>query len=135
MTNDTQRLSLRDIVNKYKGKEHVRGDTDCNLMFIEYCEPHLYNRMHLTYTDIAGGMAQAKRLLNVRSVRGFLKKSKYKRIHPNFQVAGDVVVFPKGFNVYLSLGDKWFGVGHDDTFQVLRKPEEESPTYLVFRKE
>ena len=135
MTNETHSLSLRDIVTKYKGKQHIRGDTDCNLMFLEYHEPSIFEQMHLTYTDLIGGMAQAKKLLNVRSVRGFLKKNKYKQIHPNFQQAGDVVVFPAGFNVYLSLGDKWFGVGHDDTFQALPKPIEKSPTYLVFRKE
>jgi hypothetical protein len=68
-------------------------------------------------------------------MRQFLKKSpNYTRITPDQQRQGDVVVFHKGFNCYISLGDKWFGVNQEDHFGFMPVVNHNDNNYLVFRR-
>tara|TARA_Y100001973_G_scaffold94033_1_gene145586 strand:- start:68 stop:400 length:333 start_codon:yes stop_codon:yes gene_type:complete len=109
---------------------------DCNLMVLELHEPEYYKQMHEEYDGLVNGVQQSRKVAGVVSMRQFLRKnSNYKRIIPAYQRQGDVVVFPKGFNCYLSLGDKWFGVCHNDTFGFMPLCGHDPDSYLVFRKE
>lgn len=126
---------LSEIICKYNGKSHKRGTVDCNLMVFELYDPKAYSLMYNEYQGIVDGVQHAKKVLNVRSVREYLKKNpNFQLINSNFQQKGDVVVFPKGFNCYLSLGDKWFGVCSGDKFGLRSYRDFKAEDYLVFRR-
>lgn len=128
-------MTLNEIITKYMGQKHVRGSVDCNLMVLELHEPDTYQVMVNEYTDLVNGVQRSKSKLGVVSMRQFLKKHPaYERISPDQQKQGDVVVFHKGFNCYLSLGDKWFGVNQEDRFGFMPICGYEPDAYLVFRR-
>lgn len=126
---------LREVLKKYNRAAHKRGSVDCNLMIFELYEPEAYALMYLEYQGIVDGVQRAKKVLNVRSVREFLKKSdNWQQVDSLQQKKGDVVVFPTGFNCYLSLGDKWFGVCADDRFGLRSFSDFPADQYIVFRR-
>jgi len=127
--------TIKEITSEHNGKEHVRGTRDCNLMFFRLYEPAMFDAIHKQYDDILGGVKAGKRLFGFRSLRSFLQKNKYKEVQPNFQMHGDIVTFHKGHDVYISLGNKWFGVRENNTFGVINRYDFDTNAYLVFRKE
>jgi hypothetical protein len=128
-------MTLNEIITKYAGQKHVRGSVDCNLMVLELHDPDVYEVMANEYTDLANGVQRSKSKLGVVSMRQFLKKNpNYIRISPDQQKQGDIVVFHKGFNCYLSLEDKWFGVNQEDHFGFMPVCDHNDSNYLVFRR-
>lgn len=126
--------SITDLLREHKGKAHIRGDRDCNLLFCALNEPEHYHKLRHEYTGIADGVKAAHRILGVKSVRHFLRKNNYIPIDPNFQILGDTVVFNKGHNVFISLGNKWFGVNKDDLFGLVDMHDYVVESYQVYRK-
>ncbi len=126
---------LTEVIHDYRDKDHIRGDRDCNLMFLKVHEPQLHTKLHQKYTTIVGGVRAALRLLGVRSVHHFLVKNNYTPVQPSYQLRGDIIVFENSHNVYISLGSTWFGVNDDDSFGIINRYEYCESTYNVFRKE
>jgi hypothetical protein len=126
---------IQSIIKEHIGKEHIRGTRDCNLMFFQLHEPEMFKALHLQYDGIISGVKAGKRLFGCSSVRTFLQKNNYTEVSPNFQQEGDIVSFNKGHHLYLSLGNKWFGVRDINIFGVVNRYNHTSDEYLVFRKE
>lgn len=126
---------LIEILREHKGKEHIRGTRDCNLMFFQLYEPEMYTALHLEYTDIIDGVKAGKRLFGFKSLRDFLKKHKsYNQITHNYQKLGDIIIHHKAHDVYISTGTKWFGVKADNTFGLVARYKYNSDDYKIFRR-
>ncbi len=62
------------------------------------------------YSTIKEGCRLAKDLTGYASVRTFLKHSdNYVEVNKHCDIAGDVIVFTRSHDVYISLGRNWFG--------------------------
>ncbi len=114
MNNSIDKVQLKKMAvekcEKLKGQKHNQGINDCNMLFMEMHEPELADKMRGKYSTIKEGCKLAKELTGYSSVRTFLKKSDdYIEIDKYCDIAGDVIVFTKSHDVYISLGRHWFG--------------------------
>ncbi len=120
-------------IGEYNGQNHVRGTVDCNLLFLQIHEPEMYDKLYGKYSTIIGGVRSAKRIIGYRSVRAILDEcGRYEQIDPLKQLPMDIVVFEGRHDVYMSLGNKFFGVNEKDKFSIIQMHN--YTEYLVYRK-
>ena len=128
------KLSILKYFDSVKGQKHIQGQNDCNMIFMDLHEPQLAKKMRGNYKSIREGCVLAKKLTGYASVRTFLKyNNDYEEIKPFCDVAGDVVVFNKSHDVYISCGKNWFGyLGEEQILGVAFKRDYKN--YKIYRK-
>lgn len=126
-------MTPHEIIEDYNGQPHVRGTVDCNLLFLKIHEPEIYEKMYKRYSTIVGGVRSARKYTGYTSIKDVLDNSgNYVKIDKYHQLPMDVVVFDDRHDVYISLGNKFFGVNDQDIFSVF--PMTGYEDYHVYRK-
>ncbi|KAB0285474.1 hypothetical protein F2P58_23475 [Vibrio fortis] len=127
---------VKEVVEDYKGKDHVRGLRDCNLMVLKIFDEENYEKMRGRYSTITGGIRASKRAYGVVSMYEYLvKNNDFKEVPKDFIQPFDVIAFPESHNIYLCLGQLWFGVNDFDEFGVISPSDYADGNYMIFRKE
>ncbi|EGQ8479475.1 hypothetical protein GTP37_15195 [Vibrio parahaemolyticus] len=126
----------KEIIEEHKGKEHIRGERDCNLLILKLFDEENYNKMKSRYTTIRGGVRVSKKVYGVRSMLEYLQKNEsFKEIPQGYQRPLDVIAFKGQHNLYISLGTKWFGVIEGEVFGFVSPESYSKEDYVVYRKE
>lgn len=124
-----------EAIREYDKQPHVRGTVDCNLLFLKIFEPEKHDLFVGRYKTITGGVRVSKKEFGHPSVIHYLRESDdYKEINPNFQMEFDIVVFHDRHDLFISLGDKWFGVNDQDSFSLINKDLYSIDDYTIFRR-
>ena len=122
-------------IREYNGQPHVRGTVDCNLLFLKIFEPEKHERFVGRYKTIIGGVRVSKSEFGYPSILQYLiESSDYEEIDSNFHCEFDIVAFHDRHDLFISLGDKWFGVNKNDSFSTIKCNGYDSKDYTVFRK-
>ena len=123
------------IIDDYNNRPHVRGDVDCNLLFLKIHEPEKFEEFHNRYKTIIGGVRVSRKIFGVSSIKEYLDTcGDYEIVRPNFQRPLDVIVFKDQHDLFVSLGNKWFGVDDSDTFSIVQKSRYNPENYTIYRK-
>lgn len=127
---------FREIIEEYKGKKHIRGKVDCNLLILKLFDLENHDKMYGRYSTIRGGIRVSNKVYGVSSIYEYLQKNEaFREVPRGFQRPFDVVAFKDTHNVYVCLGKYWFGVGKDDIFSFVSPLDYKKEGYVVYRKE
>lgn len=111
-------VEINKILKRYRKKQLVYGELDCNLMFLEIFEPELFEIMTDRYTTTMGGARVAKKETGYSSIKSFVENSdKYIQKSFNSIKAGDVLI--NGLHVAICLGHYTFGL-LDNEFTLIK---------------
>lgn len=123
-----------EIIDEYNYQEHIRGTVDCNLLFMKLHEPEMYEKFHGRYKTITGGIRVGRKLFGFSSIKEVLENGNYDIIDPNFQQPLDIIAFHNRHDIYVSLGNMWFGVDENNHFSIVSKVGYNSTDFTVYRK-
>jgi len=128
-------LSASKIINRYNNQLHIRGTTDCNLLVLELFDKTKFEKFKGRYKTLTGAVRVARKEFGVSSVFEMLNSEDiYKTVDCNFQQPLDIVTFHDCHDVFISLGDKWFGVNDDNIFSIISKDKYNEEDYTIFRR-
>ena len=128
-------VTASKIIDKYNNQPHIRGSIDCNLLILELFDKSKFDRFVGRYKTLTGAIRVARKEFGVSSIYEMLStESTYEPIDCNFQQPLDIVSFHGCHDVFISLGDKWFGVDDNDIFSVISKDNYNNKDYTIFRR-
>lgn len=104
-----KQAKITNLMNDFIGKEHIFGETDCNLIIAKYIDEltgsDYYSQLYNKYTDIKSGVSVAKKIGFI-SAKNILEKVAVLVEYPE---NGDVIVqeHKLGKAVYHSTSIVW----------------------------